>query len=115
MKEILKQIAKQFEKTKTSDDELELFVGLPGCVVSISEPFENGQLFMSIVAVRRAGNTNLRRTYDYQDIVIRHIEDTNTVELATVIRRYAEQRAIFKNPKFEPIELSDAKKCLGLQ
>lgn len=115
MKEIFKQLAKQFAKTKTSDDGLELFIGFNGCVVGLSEPFENEQLFISIVAVRRGGNTNLRRTYDYQDIVIRHIEDTNATEIATVIRRYAEKRAVFKNPKFEPIELSDAKKCLGLQ
>ena len=115
MKEIFKQLKQQFTKTKTSDDELELFIGLPGCVVGISEPFENDQLFISIAAVRRGGSTNLRRTYDYQDIIIRHVEDTNAVEIATVIRRYAERRAIFKSPKFEPVELSDAKKCLGLQ
>ena len=51
MKETINQLKQQFAKTKMSDDGLELFVGLPGCVVSISEPFENGQLFISITAV----------------------------------------------------------------
>lgn len=87
MKEIFKQLAKQFTKTKTSDDGLEFFIGFNDCVVGISEPFENGQLFISIAAVRRDGSTKLRRTYDYQDIVIRHVEDTNAAEIATVIRR----------------------------
>lgn len=115
MKEIFKQLKQQFAKTKTSDDELEFFIGLPGCVVGISEPFENGQLFINITAVRRDGSTKLRRTYDYQDIVIRHVEDTKSTEIATVIRRYAEQRAMFKNRNLEPVELSEAKKRLGLQ
>lgn len=115
MKEIFKQLAKQFAKTKTSDDGLELFIGFNDYVVGISEPFENGQLFISIAAVRRDGSTKLRRTYDYQDIVIRHVEDTNAAEITAVIRRYAEQRAMFKNRNLEPVELSEAKKRLGLQ
>lgn len=115
MKNFFDQLKQQFSKTKTSDDELELFIGLPSCVIGISEPFENGQLFISIAAVRRDGSTKLRRTYDYQDIVIRHVEDINTAEIAMVIRRYAEQRATFKNRNLEPVELSEAKKRLGLQ
>ena len=114
MKEIFKQLAKYFQKTKMSDDGLELFILFNGCVISLSEPFENSQLFFGIAAVIRDGSTKLRRTYDYQDIVIRHVEDTNVAEIATVIRRYAEQRAMFKNRNLEPVELSEAKKRLGL-
>ena len=101
--------------TKFNKKNEALEITIDGCIVVISEPFENGSAFISVYKEESGQNKAMRETYNYQDIKIDQVSRYSVYEIADVINLYAKTRKQnFKNID-NSMPFQDARKLLGLQ